>query len=396
VDPDGKLSVRTRRETHYIPKWEGDPDSLNGCTQYGEAKIVREIFEKIAYEGFTLRQLCKYLNDRYGPPGRSKSWSPIYVSRIIQNPVYKGDFIANRYLIVSTREVTKNGDILTHKKSTERNPDEWIHIQVPPIVNPELWHMANEISSRNKVMAARNSKRTYLLTGLIKCEECTYAINAETLGHKKKPLVYYVCTTAKLGYPKDWRRNYATCTQRTRIRADVIETVVWGIVKDIIANPDILLQRLDEQFASQHNQEIRNQREYLLKKKEKLDIHDAKNRALVDNETYTPEEYKEMRAEYKEQVSAINQELKALEDEYVTEESIAEKKAHIIDLCNKARTRRLDDNAPMELKKLIIKQVVSRIILNIREQKLTIIGEIGRETYSIPEQMEAFVLQWVS
>jgi hypothetical protein len=57
-------------------------------------------------------------------------------------------------------------------KKIERPRDEWILVEVPPLVSPQLWQMANRILDKNAQMSRRNAKEPFLLTGVSRCGGC--------------------------------------------------------------------------------------------------------------------------------------------------------------------------------------------------------------------------------
>ncbi|MBA3875925.1 MAG: hypothetical protein C0498_03150 [Anaerolinea sp.] len=55
------------------------------------------------------------------------------------------------------------------------HPEEWIEIEVPPIVSEELFAAAVRRLADNRRFATRNTKAPSLLTGLVSCQRCGYA-----------------------------------------------------------------------------------------------------------------------------------------------------------------------------------------------------------------------------
>jgi site-specific DNA recombinase len=158
VDSSGS-ELHARKDTHY-------------AIVESEAEIVVYIYMQIAFQKKTLRQLAREL-PTIAKPLRATylQWSETTIRGIIRNPVYKGEFAARRWEVTKVLEHTKEG-VKAIQRRVERPKDEWIIVPVPPIVSAELWERANRALAKNKETSARNGKRSYLLTGLVKCAKC--------------------------------------------------------------------------------------------------------------------------------------------------------------------------------------------------------------------------------
>jgi len=117
---------------------------------------------------------------------------------------------------------------------------ELIPREVPALVTEETWEKAQQVLRDNQLEAMKNSKRQYLLRGLIKCGCCglTYHGTAYS-GPGGKPKAYYVCggKTAYRG-PLEGR-----CTSKN-VPQDWIEDMVWQLCVDFINNPGDALKEL--------------------------------------------------------------------------------------------------------------------------------------------------------
>jgi hypothetical protein len=130
------------------------------------------MYERIIYDGCTLIQLAKDMNDR-GIPTRFKQgfWTAATIYQMIRSPVYKGEFYAHRVMIVRTGEFNEEGK--PKQRSSIRPENEWIKVECPAIATPEEWDMAQEVMKRNAKKSSKNyRKRNWLVAGLLKCEHC--------------------------------------------------------------------------------------------------------------------------------------------------------------------------------------------------------------------------------
>lgn len=84
VDAQGKETPKVKKETYYVPHPE-------------EAEIIELIYTKIAVEHYTTRGLATWLEGHVPAPRNYRHWEARQIALFIQNPVYKGQFVANRW-----------------------------------------------------------------------------------------------------------------------------------------------------------------------------------------------------------------------------------------------------------------------------------------------------------
>jgi site-specific DNA recombinase len=137
------------------------------------------------------------------------------VRNIVANPVYSGRHVFNG----------RGGE------SIER--------AFPPLVDTETWRQANAQLHRNRALARRNARHTYLLRGLVRCASCglgfagTPAASGDWVGF------YYRCNS-QIGAQRPNRE--ARCRAK-RMRADWLEATVWGDLEGFLRAPSETLDR---------------------------------------------------------------------------------------------------------------------------------------------------------
>jgi len=139
-----------------------------------EAGVVREIFRLYTDDGISMNNLA-YALDGKGYLRRDGSrWTPAKIHRTIKSTIYKGELYLNR------------------EKARKPLPkSEWIKIEVPAIIDSEIWNVAQERAKTNKIFAKRRLKNLYLLRGVIYCGECGSKMTSRTYfygGTKPEPL----------------------------------------------------------------------------------------------------------------------------------------------------------------------------------------------------------------
>lgn len=156
---------------------------------------------------------------------RYSGWCMATVLFILENQIYAGVWHYGK-------RIGKNG------KGGKRPIGEQIAVSVPAIIPAPLWQAAQERRANNKLSAARNSRRLYLLRGRIKCH-CGGSMSGQA---GKKGKRDYRCTY-------DVNRNRErTCTQK-RLNADRLEMAGWKYLYDAMRDRDVFEESLREAQA---------------------------------------------------------------------------------------------------------------------------------------------------
>ena len=205
-----------------------------------EAEIATSIFGKMASGRYTLYRLESELNDAGIAPPRSGKWTVAKLSRLLNNPAYKGDTVVFRFMAVKPKNPTKQA---SYRKTTfkERDRSEWIHLPnaTPAIVSAELYEAVQKVLSCNRAKSKKNRKYDYLLSnGRLHCGICGHTMTGYSSSYGER--LYYICTRNVN------RKLHGGCSQPT-IRIENIEELVWSKVAAILNNPDIVLEELESQ-----------------------------------------------------------------------------------------------------------------------------------------------------
>jgi len=229
------------------------------------AKIVRMIFQwyvngdengKRLSAGKIAKRLSQMkiptpgeVNSGYHRKRASGMWQTCAVLDIISREVYAGVWRFGMR-IGPTR----------HKRPKE----EWIEVEVPAIIDRDLWEAAQKQRQLNKQFSKRNAKHDYLLSGLIRCS-CGCAMSGDYFSNYR----HYSCT---------WRHNHhpnlekRICKART-VRADAIEEDIWEDILKVFSDRETL----EAQLKTAQQQEL----EALDPKLEELNTVEA---MIVDTE----------------------------------------------------------------------------------------------------------------
>jgi len=191
-----------------------------------EAKIVRRIYELYAVEELSLSKISKTLNSEGLKTCQGKNWCISTISRMIENPKYKGYYCARKSEII---------DYMT-KKIKYFEKDDWVIYEdksrIPPIVNKDLWKRANtRLMTRKKAFVMRKKdksiyKNRYLYSAKIYCAEHNTVFHRREFRKNKKDITW-VCS--------EYLKNGKTTCNSPNIR----ESELDSIFKDLISKLQI-------------------------------------------------------------------------------------------------------------------------------------------------------------
>ena len=123
--------------------------------------------------------------------------------------------------------------------------DDWIRVPFPPLVDEQTWDRAQAVKRQRKQRSRRNTKIFYLLQHLVTCAECgrlfaCRSTTGRTVKHKGKRYRYDLETPHRHYQCYGMLRERLRCRERPLIKADQLEELVWGEVKRMIRNPELI------------------------------------------------------------------------------------------------------------------------------------------------------------
>ena len=166
--------------------------------------VMRELFERRS-RGEGPVALGEFLESRRVKTSQgSRTWSKQAIYDVIKNPIYMG--------------VLRYG-----KDDRYMNAD---GVVGGPLVDPATWHAAQHPNGKS-LAAPRSGDSSWLLTGIVRCQACRYALQGTTTSRGKR---IYRCT----------RRHAAgVCPDPVRIDADVLDDAAvrafWRLTDDVEA-----------------------------------------------------------------------------------------------------------------------------------------------------------------
>ena len=219
-----------------IPRRDGVP--AHAEIQEGEAVVVRRIFDTYVKQDLTVRQIAKQLTlDRTPTPRNSGQWSWSAVDRILRERRTSEPITTTASSACPSKVFTaRNVSVSSARYDLKRNG----FISVPPIIDLAIFHAAAGRARKNEAFSPRNLQEGgYLLRKLVRCGRCGCSCSAltskQTYSGKVHSSHYYSCLRTTSGFLKQER-----CSQR-RIRADVLDELVWEEVNTRLQNPALVL-----------------------------------------------------------------------------------------------------------------------------------------------------------
>jgi site-specific DNA recombinase len=229
---------------HYIPKQAGLPPRVE--IDHEQAAVVRDMFRWLTQEQLTTRQIVKRLNALRVPTrtGQNSVWHAARVRGMLNNPIYTGQGYYNRTKSgVPRKERRRKFHPRTDNYAREpRPPEEWVPITAPAIISAETFAKAQEQLKQNQANACRAyqpASQRYLLRTLVRCGQCQLHMQA---GHqlsvcKRYEYLYYCCA----GKDPVTVGRVERCPSR-RVRADRLDALVWSLVRELLQDPQVILQ----------------------------------------------------------------------------------------------------------------------------------------------------------
>ena len=236
-----------------------------------QATVVEQMFAWYTHEAISLGQLAHRLNERQIPSPGGKRWYAHTLGRLLRQPAYKGTAYYGRhqtdYSSIGKPRHRGQG-VLRCPRYTPRPAEEWIEIRVPELVDEATWQAAQERLAMNTRFAQRNSRRTYLLRGLLVCGTCGYTLQGRT----QRGIVYYFCTHGGVHCPPGVPHH--TCS----VRGDVVEPLIWQSLAELLKDPQrlrVAWEALQAEQASTPSETQRWQQRQTILRKQRQRLLDA-------------------------------------------------------------------------------------------------------------------------
>ncbi|WCR59219.1 MAG: Transposon gamma-delta resolvase [Wolbachia endosymbiont of Ctenocephalides felis wCfeF] len=327
-----------------------------------EARIVKQLFVWIGEERVSIRETVHRLKERCIRTQKGKeTWSSGTIQRILKNPVYKGQAAYGKTKIGPVKlEVKSQLNTARRRKYsiTYTDKENWIYIPVPRIVEEALFDAVQEqLAENRRRVRVQKRKATFLLQGLIVCQRCKYAYCGAYSGDKKKGKIYY----------------YYRCTAETPNTYDVIgicnnkwihaltlEMVVWEKVKDVLNEPERLINEYQSRISESKETALDQDLE---RRESKLKRGIARLIDSYTNEYISREEFESRIKEMKQRLKEVEEEKERTKDQEIMEQGFAIIISSIREFASGIESE-INQYGWLE-KRSVIKKLVKRIEINL-------------------------------
>jgi site-specific DNA recombinase len=260
-----------------------------------EAQVVRRVFRMYA-DGLSLKAIAKRLNaECVASPqpqaGRvSRSWCPSSIRTMLHNERYAGKVIWSRKRKVrdpkTGRRVfrVKEGDV----------PIRGADRPELRIIPEELWSAVEErlelvkrvyenAGRKPGLLRATAMNAPYLFSGLLKCAQCGANMQIIAGRGRNHPNQTYGC-------PLNFHRGDTVCSNRVRVRRDVLERELLAGLQEKVLRDDVVNYALDR-FEAELLRELENiggEMEQMRRRKAELDAEIGRLTAGLASGIHSP------------------------------------------------------------------------------------------------------------
>jgi site-specific DNA recombinase len=218
-----------------VPDPDGKQDKDGKVVEYvsyevveGQAVVVRRVFEMRA-NGRSYREVAHTLNEEGSVSPGGSTWDVSSVRTILLNETYLGRRVWNQ---------TRRNKRVQRGTKVPNPREEWIVTENAheAIIDKALWDAVQERRGRIRLSiemgkgAYNTAHSAYLLTGLLKCEECGANFTMTGPKNKNGGTRYYRCSYHA-------NRGTTVCSNNRRVRQDAIEEAVMQTFSGILLKP---------------------------------------------------------------------------------------------------------------------------------------------------------------
>lgn len=210
-----------------------------------EARVIRNLFEWMAYEQLTTYQITRRLQTTGVPTlgqidGRTQKgkptsgvWKGSTIYTMLTNRVYKGEWVYGKRQF--KRVDTAEG--IRMELVRMRDESETVVVPVPAIVSAELWEAAQVQLGANRQRFVKPTRYQYLLRGRIRCANCGRTYTGHTRQYSYGSRRSYQCQANAA------QQHTQRCNSR-HIAADIVEGIVWQGIVDAMLDEERLFSGL--------------------------------------------------------------------------------------------------------------------------------------------------------
>jgi site-specific DNA recombinase len=223
------------------------PESPQGMVVVDEvqAEHVRAMYRWVLEENLSTRQIATRLNERGVGAQRKPFWVASSVQHVLKNPAYTGRAYFGKTEPAEPIKPMKPGGYRKVLKSSHvRRPrTQWMEVRIPTIIDDNLQTQVHACLKRHAHFSPRNTKREYLLKGLIKCGLCGLGMEAAYKRFKGRydyEYYWYHCRGRRTAVNTG---RDCKCTTKN-VRANELDRIVWETIVSWLRSPTMLREEV--------------------------------------------------------------------------------------------------------------------------------------------------------
>ena len=340
-----------------------------------QAKMIKIIFDRYANTTDGLSKISRYLFSLGYKSRNGKRIDTTILTRIIENPKYKGYYCGHKSKVLDYRT----------KQKKRLNKSDWIiykdYENVPPIVSEELWERANtklrerQDSFTNRAVNKKVFQNRYTYSGKIYCGCHNLTYHRSSAGKRKNNPVWE-CQV--------YRKESLKGCSNPRVFEFELDEVFKDMFNKLFKRKNTIFDEILSEYKN-----------YLETNNSELDIKNLKSKILVLNNKkdklleLVMEEYLS-KEDYKRQVNILNEELNTYQEKIDELKNNKKNKNYIENKINEIKSsleKCLEDN---ECYSDVFNELIDRIIVhkqNDKQIKLDIFIKTGESINTFSDNL---------
>jgi len=371
----GRVSVLSGAPYGYVYLPATETEDARYEIHKREAEIVKQVFHLLIDQHFSIGAIASKLTQDQVPTRRDVGrWERSVIWEMLRNPAYVGRAGYRKTEVVDRVRPTKQANDHNfypkhlHSSTRDRPPEEWISIPVPAIISEELFQRVHERLEENKRFSPRNNKKyEYLLSGLLRCKECGYALYGKPASNSKYKRLYYRCA-GQDGY----RWNKGRVCSAHPIRVEALDDLVWEQTRRLVEQPELVFREYSARLQKKRRQQTEFKALLTKKKCESKQLELEKERLL--------DLYQSGRialAEIEPRLKSLRSKIKRVQDECLLLEKEEKEESRRLQLIEQFAefTQRMKANLTtlsFEERKQIVRLLVEEVTVSTQKEEITV------------------------
>lgn len=335
-----------------------------------ESPLIKTFYRWLVNEKLSEYKIQQRINsmnvptkwDRLGRDKKTGSkcwWNRRAIGRILRSEIYTGTFYYRKYKNLGKVKGENN----------LRPKEDWIKIEDKSleIISKETFNKAQLQLKKNKELSPRNTKQVYIFQHKIICGLDGYHYQcARRVYHSKKrgssETKYYFCTG---------NRSYFTpkkCIVPTISESRIVPPV-WDKLKEVLTNPDIIMQELKDYINQKgRKNKIEEQLKNIKKAIDSFNTEKERYAELYAESSITKEFYDKKVQKCETEIDTFKKEEEKLSQLLLTEDEKERRIGSVKKLYSQLKESL--NNATYEIQREVLQRLVAKIVKT--EEKLDI------------------------